>query len=93
MLQALSRWRTSILVVSAFLAAGLFLSRHLVGPFSGGEPPAEHLPLKAAGQHIGERLKICGDVAEVTYAPEIGGKPTCINLGEKHSKQPLTALI
>jgi hypothetical protein len=51
------------------------------------------LPLKAAGQHIGERLKICGDVAEVTYAPEIGGKPTCINLGEKHSKQPLTALI
>ena len=93
MLQALSRWKTSILVVSAFLAAGLFLSRHLVGPLSGGEPPAEHLPLEPAGQHIGERLKICGDVAEVTYAPKIGGKPTFINLGEKHPNQPLTTLI
>ncbi|MCS3659909.1 hypothetical protein [Salinibacter ruber] len=51
------------------------------------------MPLEAAAQHIGERPKICGDVAEVTYAPEIGGKPTFINLGEKHPNQPLTTLI
>lgn len=98
MLRALSRWKRSILVVSAVLAGGLFLSRHLVGPLSGDResgtsPPPQSVPIEEAARHVGERLKVCGTVAEVAYAPEIDGAPTFINLGGTHPDQSFTALV
>jgi len=92
-LQALSRWKTSILVVSVVLAVGLFLSRHLVGPFSGGSAPAGPVSPEEATQYSGQRTEVCGEVAEVTYVSRIGGNPTFINLGETHPDQSFTALI
>jgi hypothetical protein len=93
MLQALSRWKTSILVVSALLAVGLFASRHLVGPFSGGSTQVGPVPVDEASKHVGDRAEVCGTVAEVTRARDIGGTPTFINLGGEHPDQSFTALI
>jgi len=96
MLQALSRWKTTILIVSAVLAVGLFASRHLVGPFSVGSTsvgPMAPMAPDTAGNHVGQRAEVCGRVAEVVHAREIGGKPTFINLADTHPDQPFTALI
>ncbi len=93
MLRALSRWKTTILIVSAVLAVGLFASRHLVGPFSGGSASVGPVAPDAAGDHVGQRAEVCGRVAEVVHAREIGGQPTFINLADTHPDQPFTALI
>lgn len=92
-LQALSRWKSSILVVSVILTVGLFLSRHLVGPFSGGSASVGPVSPEEAAQYIEQRAKVCGEVAEVTYATRVGGKPTFINLGGTHPDQSFTVLI
>ena len=93
MLQALSRWKTTILSVSAVLAVGLFASRHIVGPFSGGSAPVGPVTTEAAAERVGQRAEVCGRVAEVVQARDIKGKPTFINLGDTHPEQPFTALI
>ncbi len=93
MLQALSRWKRSILIVSALLAVGLFASRHVVGPFSGRSAPAGPVAPTAAGNHVGQRAEVCGTVAEVVQVQAIGGQPTFINMGGEHPNQPFTALI
>lgn len=93
MLQALSRWKTSILIVSALLAVGLFASRHLVGPFSGGSAPAGPVPVDEAAEHVGDRAEVCGKVAEATRIRGIDGTPTFINLGGEPPNQAFTALI
>lgn len=93
MLQALSRWKTSILLMIAVLAVGLFASRHLVGPFSGvGGVTGPVSPTEAAN-HTGERTEVCGRVAQVVRVREIEGTPTFINLGGKHPEQGFTAII
>ncbi len=93
MLQALTRWKGSILLVSGLLAVGLFASRHLVGPQTGAGAPAGPIPVQEAADYVGERAEVCGEVAEVTWIEEIDGKPTFINIGGKHPEQPFTALI
>lgn len=93
MLQALSRWRTSILVLSALLIAGLFASRHLVGPLSGGHASVGPVSDQEADEHVGERAEVCGRVVDVTWARDIGGRPTFINLGGEHPEQSFTAVI
>lgn len=93
MLQALSRWKSLFLALSAFLVVGLLLSRHLVGPDASGEGPAVEITAREAAEHVGERAKVCGEVAGVTHATGIGGEPTFINLEREHPDQPLTALI
>lgn len=93
MLQALSRWKTAILIVSAVLAVGLFASRHIVGPFSGGKGAVGPVASNAAGDHVGQRAEVCGRVAEVVQVPDIGGEPTFINFGGEHPNQAFTALI
>lgn len=93
MLQALSRWRTSILVLSALLIAGLFASRHLVGPLSGGGASVGPVTVQEADEHVGERAEVCGRVTEVTWAQDIGGQPTFINFGTEHPEQTFTAVL
>lgn len=93
MLQALSRWKTSILVLSALLVLGLFVSRHLVGPFSGGGAVVGPISPEEAADYIGKRAEVCGSVAEVVQVQDIEGNPTFINLGAEHPNQDFTALI
>jgi hypothetical protein len=93
MLQALSRWKRTILIVSALLAVGLFASRHLVGPFSGGRASVGPVAAEAADEYVGQRAQVCGVVAEVVQLRDIGGKPTFVNLGGEHPNQAFTALI
>jgi len=93
MLQALSRWKTTILIVSALLAVGLVASRHLVGRLAGGSVPAGPVSAQEAGGLVGERAQVCGRVAEVVQVPDIGGKPTFINLGGEHPNQAFTAVL
>jgi len=93
MLQALSRWKGLVLGLSAILVAGLFLSRHLVGPKAGGGATVGPIAPEEAAEHIGERAEVCGVVAEVVWARDIGGEPTFINLGGEHPEQAFTAVI
>lgn len=92
MLQALSRWKSLFLALSAILVVGLLLSRHLVGPET-SEGPAIEVTAGEAAEHIGSRARVCGEVAGVTHATDIGGNPTFINLERAHPDQPFTALI
>jgi len=93
MLQALSRWKRTIFLVSAALAIGLFASRHVVGPSSGGGAPVGPVAPDAAGEYVGQRAEVCGRVAEVSQIQDIDGRPTFINLGGAHPGQPFTAVI
>jgi hypothetical protein len=93
MLHALSRWKRTILGVSALLAVGLFASRHLVGPFSGGAASVGPISAEEATEHVGQHAEVCGPVAEVVQVRDVGGKPTFINLGGAHPDQSVTALI
>ena len=93
MLQALSRWKRTILIVSALLAVGLFASRHLVGPFSGGSASVGSVAAEAAGEYVGQRAEVCGAVAEVVRVADVGGTPTFVNLGGEHPDQAFTAVI
>jgi hypothetical protein len=93
MLQALSRWKTTILIVSALLAVGLFSSRHLVGRLADGSVPAGPVSPQAAGELVGEWGQVCGRVAEAVQVPDIGGKPTFLNFGRAHPSQSFTAVI
>jgi hypothetical protein len=93
MLQALSRWKTTILIVSGLLAVGLVASRHLVGPFSGGGATVGPVASGAAGEYVEQRAEVCGAVAEVVQARDIGGNPTFVNLGGEHPEQAFTAVI
>jgi hypothetical protein len=92
-LQSLSRWKRTILIVSALLAVGLFASRHIVGPFSGGKGSVGPVAPDAAGEYVGQRAEVCGAVAEVVRVPDVGGKPTFVNLGGEHPDQAFTAVI
>ncbi|PSQ93939.1 MAG: hypothetical protein BRD53_07555 [Bacteroidetes bacterium SW_7_64_58] len=69
MLQALARWKTTILAVSALLFVGLLLSRHLVGPHSGGGAAVGPVSAEEAGEQVGKRAEVCGRVAEVVGRP------------------------
>ena len=93
MLQALARWKTTILAVSALLFVGLLLSRHLVGPRSGGGAAVGPVSAEEVGEQVGKRAEVCGRVAEVVQASGIDGQPTFINLGDTHPDQSFTALI
>lgn len=93
MLQALARWKTLFLALSALLVVGLLLSRHLVGPEASGEGPAVEITARDADEHIGNRARVCGKVVGVSHATGIGGEPTFINLDREHPDQPFTALI
>ncbi len=93
MLQALARWKGTIMVVSAVLMLGVVLSRHLVGPLAGGRGTVGPVPADSATAHVGDRAEVCGAVAEVTQVSSIDGEPTFINLGGPHPDQAFTALI
>lgn len=93
MLQALARWKATILIISAVLMLGLFLSRHLVGPLAGGRSTVGPVAADSAAVYVGQRADVCGSVAEVTQVSSLDGRPTFINLGGLHPDQAFTALI
>lgn len=93
MLQALSQWKSLFWVLTVLLIAGVFMSRHLVGPRAGGGTPSVTVSSQEATEHIGARVEVCGEVVEVVWARGIGGRPTFINFGDDHPNQHFTALI
>lgn len=93
MLRALAQWKGLFLGLSLLLVVGLLLSRHLVGPTAGNNESAVRAAPEEASQHVGDRARVCGPVAEVVQVTEIGGAPTFINLERKHPEQPFTVLI
>lgn len=93
MLRALARWKGLFLGLSLLLIVGLLLSRHLVGPKADSNEAVVRVSPGEATQHVGDRARVCGPVAEVVQVSEIGGAPTFINLEREHPDQSFTVLI
>ncbi len=72
-------------VLATLLIVGFGLSRVLGGVT--GEPVATcDLPIawQDAGEVVGEASAIVGPVAAASYEPEVGGRPTFVNLGNAY---------
>jgi hypothetical protein len=72
-------------VAAVLLGVGFGLSRTLGGvpdaPVSTCDDPIDW---RRAGEVVGERAAIAGRVAQGTFAPDVGGAPTFLNLGNAH---------
>ena len=86
--------------ILALLVAGLFLSRRISGPGGGGDPfdpsdfhDAPIVSADAASGMLGQRAVVCGRVAAVTFAVNVGGQPTFINLERPFPDQAFDAVI
>ena len=93
MLRTLNEWKSVFLILGALLVVGLIFSRVIVGPGSHGNGPAVVVDPYEAGEYVGDRAEVCGTVASVSHARQIGGEPTFINLERDHPNQPFTAVI
>lgn len=77
--------------------AGFLLWR--VGPEAGSvaasvaDPELVTYPPERAGEHVGERARVCGRVAGATYAAGVGGRPTFLDFGRPHPDALFTAVI
>lgn len=91
MLNALARWKSVFFGIAALLVVGLVLSR--VFDPADAEGPAQTVAAQEAADVVGERARVCGAVAEVTFIQTIDGQPTFINLERAHPNQPFTAVI
>lgn len=89
--------RLALGAVAIVCLVGFLLWR--VGPGGGTAPVAVFDPdlatYAAAGAdaHVGERARVCGRVAEATYAAGVGGRPTFLNFGRPHPDAAFTAVI
>ncbi|TVP55989.1 MAG: hypothetical protein EA351_09240 [Gemmatimonadales bacterium] len=78
----------------------LFFIRR-AGLIPGGEErfnPADYddvvwIVAEDAGQYQGERVIVCGEVANTTFASETGGQPTYLNFERPYPDQPFDAVI
>lgn len=91
MLNALARWKSVFFGIAALLVVGLVLTRVFDPAGAGG--PARTIAAQEADEAVGERARVCGAVAEVTFIQAIDGQPTFINLERPHPDQPFTAVI
>ena len=72
-----------VLLVIGFGASRLLAG--LPGDGGGGPPPCdEAIAWDEAGAAVGRSAAVVGPVAEATFAPEVGGEPTFLNLGGAH---------
>lgn len=87
-------------IVLALLVVAVFLVRRVGGP-GGGPPPFDpddyrDVPVLApeeAARHVGERARVCGDVAATNYARRVQGRPTFLNLDRPYPDQPFDVVI
>lgn len=65
----------------------------LTARLDGNGPPRVWIPAAEAGEHVGERGTVCGEVASTRYADRAKGQPTFLNLDRPYPNQVFTALI
>lgn len=87
-------------IVLALLVVALFLIRRVGSPDRGAPPfdPAAYrdVPVLApeeADEHVGERARVCGEVAATNYARQVNGQPTFLNLGRPYPDQIFDVVI
>src|ERR1700752_3683470 len=51
------------------------------------------IKLEDAAKHVGDSVKVCGQVAGVRYLEQANNKPTLINMGAAYPNQLLTIVI
>lgn len=90
----LGRWAVAVLlaVAASFLVARFVPS----GGGSGGPPVDADLPTygpEEAAEHRGEVARVCGVVESASYARQVGGRPTFLNLGRPYPDQLFTVVI
>lgn len=89
------RWTGAVLLV---VAASFLLARTIPSGDAGAAGPdldadlPTYGPEEAAG-HLGETARVCGIVRSASYLPEVGGRPTFLNLGRPYPDQPFTVVI
>lgn len=78
-------------IVAIILLLGLMLSR----VYQPGSTPKPEITISVedADGHIGDVVEVCGKVASVDFAEQIGGEPTFINFEEPHPNQLFTVVI
>lgn len=80
------RARTIVgVLVGGVLVVGLGVGRLLGG--LPDDPPVtceDPVPWRAAGRVVGEPAAVVGPVVATVHAPELGGGPTFLNLGNPH---------
>lgn len=83
-----------LVVGAAFLLARVIPEG---GGGEGGGPPVDaDLPgyeAAEAADHVGEVARVCGTVASASWAREVGGRPTFLNLGRPYPDQLFTVVI
>ena len=91
------RSRTALKVLALVCGAG-FLVWRFASP--AGSPVADvadpEIPTYepvAAGAHVGERARVCGEVAGARYVRTIEGRPTFLNFVRPHPDAAFTAVI
>jgi hypothetical protein len=72
-------------VAAVLLGVGFGLSRTLGGVPDASVTTCDHpTDWRRAGEVVGERAAIAGTVAAGTFASDVGGEPTFLNLGNAH---------
>lgn len=79
-------------VLILIMVIGLVLSR-IYQPDSPPPEPEVKITAAKASEYIGTAAEVCGEVASADYLPQIGGKPTFLNLGKAHPNQLFTVVI
>lgn len=68
----------------AVAAVTIAIARVVGGAGDAGPSCADPIDWRDAAVHEGRAAAVRGPVADVTYAPDVGGEPTFANLGNAH---------
>jgi len=69
----------------------LLLSTALLAAPTRAEIPV--LTPESAADHVGERVTVCGVVADVSHRADVRGEPTFLNFGAPYPRHVFTALV
>ena len=70
---------------SAFLGISLFICLFSISQ--------TEIKLEDVAKHIGDSVKVCGQVMGIRYLEQVNNKPTLINMGAGYPNQLLTVVI
>jgi DNA/RNA endonuclease YhcR with UshA esterase domain len=89
-------WRGNVGAGRRLLKCGALLLCVLIATSAGAQEPKEELKKYTAAEakeHIGETAIVCGKVASASFADNIRGTPTFLNLEKPHPSQIFTVVI
>jgi hypothetical protein len=78
------RSRLVVPIALAVAVGAIAVARVLGGVGDAGPSCAAPVDWREAARHAGRAAAVSGPVADVTYAPDVGGEPTFVNLGNPH---------